>query len=172
MPKEQKAESIQSLLTLIKKEAASGRGDNDAPALLSLIPAIADDATLAAAVAPYLESGDHRIREVAFAALGQGRGAATAALMEAQIEVRFRRLPDPPFPPVDENEDPNKKLDNTGTGFVDCLSGLLASHDDKARQVGKKYLELMRQRYGGSPDGRGAIERVQHDLDEHHVPWR
>jgi hypothetical protein len=172
MPKEQKAESIRVILMLIQKEDASGRGDNDAPNLLSLIPAIADDATLAAAVAPYLNSTDSRLKETAFEALGHGRGAATAALMEAQIEIRFRRLPDPPFHPADENEDPNHKMDNTGTGFVYCLCGLLASNDDEARKVGKKYWELVRRRYGGSAEGKAVIERLEKHMDEHHIPWR
>ena len=169
MPAEARRVSVLQIVGLIEEELKSGREYNEGKSLIAVLPAVADDATLAASLRPYLDYGDARVRKSALEAMSQGRGSAVGKMLTARIEMFFRQLPMPPFRPADENEDAVSKANDPGIAFFYCLEGLLKSESEQMRETGRKYVALVRTRYSASEEGRRVIEEIEQELKRHGV---
>lgn len=167
MDAESKRKSAVEVMLLIDEKLKSNpapgtTSHGDALSLILALPHITDDSTLAAYLLPLADSGNEIVRSVTYDALTQGTGPAVGTILADKAGSSFAKLPMLPYVPHNTSE--AREMSEQLIIFTSCLTGLLRSETQQARDAGAKYLEMTRRRYSGSESGQNLIEAIDKEL--------
>lgn len=164
-----KEKGVAEIISLLNEYYASGKDDPRTPehgnmvTLIVVLPSVANNATTVAALTKYIEKSSGEIRLKAAEALSHIPGPESTRFFEAQVARSFSFFPELPYHQPTDEKIIMKNRDESIV-YVFCLEGLLKSDSAHAREVGKHYLNLYRDKYKSNADGRKAFLELQDQL--------